>query len=441
MHAGNGVHNALDQSLVTCTIPSPLPLTNVSTKGIECSLDHLSSVLAIKTTSSTIANIHFLAHVGQSFNFKISLEDRLPPLRSSNRTLRILAPSNGRYATLCCACVHMHDDAHNFGYLAHPAVVDNCFHIGAMVAAYNSKASAMSTYVPIGLSAFSVFASFESASGVYAFAEVKSNNDVLSALSSYHMTQSRESMPCGFQANDLQAQAVHLGQSLNKESSKQAMNKSYTYIIQWQNCSPSKSHPPKECLLQNKLGYMWLDNFGKRVLGETTQDVMSAAMSFLKDIALIQTLLVLPLSGQHVIMMSTSNPLYENVVPSDRTVLPIHGVPSRSNFYAACLGLVKVAAAEHPEHIWGSVMADSLSCGMPTFPKNVDPFGQIISRRATIFPRMLVTLPQLGSSLMYRKIAVGKTTISGGLNGALCLPMPFELLVFVREKWARSCTS
>lgn len=418
MHVG--VHHTTDQNLETCTIPTPLALADASPMLVECSLNHLSSALEVSTSGSKFGNIHFSGYGRHGVTSLHNLKDVLPSLNHSNKTLlSINAPFDVQYATICCACVHMNDERHISGFLAHPAIVDSCFHIGAIVANYKLESSSIYAYIPVAFSAFTIFAPLLQISKVYAHADVNAGKDV--HLSSYRARQYGDTMPCGFQLMNLHARVSHFERSLGAHLTRHPMPISYT--IQWQCGGRTAPHMIKERVLPCGIGHMWLNDHGSQFFGETTYTYKSVAASFLKDIALIQSLDLLRLSRQNINMMSAASPLYVSMVPSEKPFDPSHHICNRLNICAssyrnaASLGAVKVASFEHPEHLWSAIIANPLSCESPTIPKDTDAFGQIISGRGILSPLVLAAPQRPAGTSMFCKADVGKAIISGGLNG------------------------
>ena len=386
---------------------------------VECSSNHLSSALEISTGGLKLGNIHFLGYTRHGVTSQYNRKDVLPSLNHSTKTLlSINANFDVQYAAISCACVHMNSEVHISGFLAHPAIVDSCFHIGAIVASYNFKTSPRSAYIPVAFSAFTVFAPLQPISKVYAHAEINAGKDVL--LSSYRMRQYGDTTPSGFQLIDLHARASQFEQSLDAHLTRHSMPMSYT--IQWQCGVRVAPHIGKERVLPFGTGHIWLNDHG-RFFGTTTYTYKSVASSFLKDIALIQSLDLLRLSRQTINMLSAASPLHDSVIPSGRPSEPSHHLYNKLNSCAssyrnaAALGAIKVASFEHPEHVWGAIIANSLTYDSPMIPKDTDAFGQVISGRGIFLPLVLVASQQLARTSMFCKAAVGKAIISGGLNG------------------------
>ena len=422
MHAGNGVHHALDQNVQTCSLPKPLSSAATSSKHVECSINHVNSEMEISSGSAKYSNIHFTGFVrhGVKLPYNLTKRRRMPSRDSTRTLLSILAPFNVQYATTCCASVHMHSGTHISGYLAHPAIVDSSFHIGAVAATQNIGTFPASTYIPVALDAFNVYAPLQPAYGVFSHAEINANKHIRSALSSYHMRQYGDTVPCGFQLINLHARTVQLQQSLGKYVARQPMPVSYTYAIEWQYSNLSLSYILKRPFLSSDVGHIWQDNQGNRIFGKTTYNIGSATASLLGDIALIQSAVTLGISRQHINLMNPASPRHDSIVPSDRLFLPLHNLHCRSSSAiskAASLGAIKVAALEHPEHVWGAVMASRFNNELPVVPKGVDAFGQIIFGRAIQKPLLLVTSQQPEGTLVEYKVVGGKAIISGGLNG------------------------
>lgn len=422
MHAGHGVHRALNQSLELCTIPIPLALNAASQKLAKCSINHASSVLEVSSGGPMSLNIHFSCYVrhGVTSSSSIAIEARSP--RHSKKTvLRLLAPFSVHFTTICCASVHMHIDAHISGFLAHPAIVDSCLHIGALVATHNALSSSSSVYIPVAFKAFVVFGPLQLAPSLHAHAKMDANNRTRSALSSYFMRQDENITPCGFQLSDLHAHQLHPERPLGQQSASQFMPIDYTYTIQWQLISPLRPSLEKE-RLRHGSRHSWLDNHGNPVFGKTTYEYQSVAASFLMNIALIQSLIALAFSEKKIYMMSDASPLHSTILPLER-LQPLHHLHNESNAHvvrysnAASLGIVKVAASEHPEHVWGALLASPLGCEWPTISKDVDAFGQSTFGKGILSPRMLVASHRPAKALTHCNASAGKAIISGGLNG------------------------
>ena len=397
------MHHAMNQSLELCTIPFALALNAASQKFVKCSLNHANSVLEVSSGWSMSQKAHFSCYVRQGVTSPISVANEVRSTRLFDKTvLRLLAPFDVHSTTICCAGVHMHTDARISGFLAHPAIVDSCLHIGALAATYKAESSSSSLYIPIAFEAYLVFAPLRLAPSVHAHAKIDANKHTRSALSSYFMRQDANIMPRGFQLTDLHAQQLHLERPLGKQSASPIMP---AYTIQWQYSSPSRPNLKKK-RLQCGTTRSWLDNHGNPILGKTTYKCLSIAASYLMDVALIQSLVALKLLEQKIPMMSDASPL-------------CNGVNTHAVHYsnAAALGVVKVAASEHPEHVWGALMASPLDCDWPTVSKDVDAFGQTIFGKGMLLPRMLVTAQRPAKALMCCNASAGKAMISGGLNG------------------------
>lgn len=234
MHAGHGVHHALYQSLELCTIPIPLALNAASQKFANCSLNLITSVLEVSSGGSMSPSIHFSCYVRHAVTPPCSIAHQPWSTRHSDTTiLRLLAPFDVHYTTICCANVHMHRDAHISGFLAHPAIVDSCLHIGALAATYKAESSSSTLYIPVAFKAFIVFGPLRPAPSVHAHAKIDASDHIRSALSSYFMRQDGNIPPCGFQLGDLQAQQLHPERPVGKQpaSRDQTMPVDYTYTM------------------------------------------------------------------------------------------------------------------------------------------------------------------------------------------------------------------
>ena len=423
MHVGNGVHHALDQHLQMCSLPKPLSILATASKRVECFIDHVSSDIKVSSGSAPYSYIHLSGNVRRGVELPYNLTKRIRMLSqySPSTLLSILAPSYVHHAAICCASVHVHSDMHISGYLAHPAIVDSSLHIGAVVATQNIGSFLASTYIPIALDAFNVYGPVQPAHRMNAHAEVNAGKHLLSAVSSYHVRQIGDTTPCGFQLMDLHARAVQLQQSLGKYVARPSMLVNYTYAIQWQCSSSTSSYILKKSFLPSDLRHIWLDKQGNRIFGKTTYSARSATASLLSDIALIQSVITLAGPTQHINLMGPASPHHNNIVPLERPSLSFHNLSCRGDnstiSTSACLGAMKVTASEHPNNVWGSVMASHYNNELPKVPKGVDAFGQIISGRATQEPLLLVTLQQPERIATECKEVGGKIIISGGLNG------------------------
>ena len=375
-------------------------------------------------------SIHFSCYVRHAVTPPCSIAHEPWSTRHSDTTiLRLLAPFDVHYTTICCANVHMHRDAHISGFLAHPAIVDSCLHIGALAATYKAESSSSTLYIPVAFKAFIVFGPLRPAPSVHAHAKIDASDHIRSALSSYFMRQDGNIPPCGFQLGDLQAQQLHPERPVGKQpaSRDQTMPVDYTYTIQWQFNSPLRSSSMKESL-QRRATHSWLDIHGNPIVGKATHKHLPITASFLMDVALIQSLVALALSEQKIYMMSDASPLHNSIMPFERPQ-PLHHLHYGSNAHflrhsnAASLGIVKVAASEHPEHVWGAVMASPLDCEWPTISKDTDAFGQASSGKGILSPRLLVTSHRQADALTFCNASAGKAIISGGLNGVL----PFHI--------------
>jgi len=414
LFAGNKVHQHIDQALHSCTIPNAMAISINVPNHVQCILNPFDSMLTVFTGSLDSRNVHFSAHIAYICRVLGTADDSHRLLSHPHAAVSTNKYLQSRHATHCFADVHVCGKAFNSGYLAHPTIVDNCLHMGAIMAAKKGGSSTQA-YIPTAIDGFMVIAPHQQAARAHAYAEVNGAESKPFALSSYRMQQEAGIEPSGFQLVDLHAQAARFTRSFSNHKDGHKEPSSLTYTIQWQHHAPTHVRMPRKKSLKHQIRHTWLDEQFEKLFGETTKLSKSLAASSLADIALIQSMLNLSLPRHSINLISIRDPLSNSIMPMDSPSLMFHQNQYRGNGNAVAHTIARVAASEYPEHVWSALMASPLSIELPMVPDNIDAFGVNISGRAIQFPRVLPAREKLPS--LYGEILPKRVIISGGLNG------------------------
>ena len=290
--AGNGVSTP-NQTITTCTIPTPMFLAIKAPQLVQCTLSN--RIMEVTTSGLQTRNLHMRASVSSYTSPRP--KDQFSSYKPSKSSIssNLARPRMAIPTTISTASLHLSKDAHISGFLAHPAIVDSCFHMGATMAADGDEKQSIKTHVPVALDAFNVFAPLKPASHACACAEISAYLTAAPALSTYKMLQKGDQTSYGFELVNLHARAVQLGKAHNEPSVSFSKPTELTYKIEWQYSDVDNQSSTRRRMKNTKL-HVWLDITSGRPLMMRARIASSAAASCLMDIAIIREVLKQPTS-------------------------------------------------------------------------------------------------------------------------------------------------
>ena len=394
------MHQSGTQALVGSTIPAPLLLSMATAVRVHCSVS-LSDGSTEVTSGATAARttVHLRNTAVQFFSGHPAAAPGEHALNKPSHLATIMcskSPSANKTHVGSSATLAVDQAKHGSGYLAHPALVDGCLHMGADLAdALQRTGGPSQAWVPVAIGAFCPLQDLAAAQDAWAGAEVTVRLPDGSATSSYRLRGG-----CAAQGllhlGDLQAKPARLAPIPATASAAPQL----LYTVQWQSSAPLDG---MHAVMARRRGIT------KRVRPSLRSAAAagSAAASCLGDITNIQRVMAGP--GSADFELTTQGVLASDMTRSGRSVPElVKG--------AAAWGLVRVAASERPDMKWAAI--DHAPFATPTRKPVMgqDAFGTILDAGLAAVPRILgedEQAAQVEESLGL----TGRIVITGGLGG------------------------
>lgn len=404
-HTGSGVHSSLGQALLQCSIPAPLLMEQSSKTFVFCDVSLTSAAFSIRSGGSASASSHLKGRFSSIQSpFKTPLT--LPPSHNPHTVRTLLGPSTLRITPLVTGSAQITVDSrvHTSGHLNHPAVVDNCLHIGASLASLGAPVGETPpARVPVSLGAYCAFEELSGASG-WANACIEGVTPDGSALSSYRFV----ALPSAAAFEMSQLQAKTIGAAPAASAAKTAA--SGLYGISWQADAAAAAPAGSRYISPAAaIGPEWAFD-GRRLM--LSRGSMSSGPLCLASLQALQ-------SAIRVSAASVSGTT-RGVIPTGAPGRGAYGIKedTAATGAAAVWGLVRVAAAENPKMRCTSVDVPPEAPFTP-LATGSDGFGCRVVSGVGLSPKLVEDSAgqhSTGSGADLRGLA-GRVVISGGLGG------------------------
>ena len=399
------MHQSGTHALVSSTIPAPLLLSLAAAVHVQCSASLSDGSLEVTSAAGPAAraSVHLRTSAVQFYS-KLPTAAFSPVQHSSLAALlaRSLPAAKQQQHIGSSATLAANPAVHGSGYVAHPALVDGCLHMGARLAdALQHSRAVVQAWVPVAIGAFCPMRELATADGAWAGAEITGRLQDGSALSSYRLSGGC-SGPALLDLADLQAKPARMAPVLPAGKTTAEKKPKMLYKVQWQCSEPLAGMQPRGVQGIRKALRSSASLRRVRAAG-------SAAASCLRDVTNVQGAMTQP--------------------PAAGFFLGTRGVQSQGiaglgtrNLNtlaegAAAWGLIRVAASERPDIKWAATdLAGSEKIGQQG-REGGDAFGTILDAGLAATPRVLAeeedTSPAHGDLLG----VTGRIVITGGLGG------------------------
>lgn len=400
------MHQTGSQALVGSTIPSPLLLSLAAAVHVQCSVSLSDGSLEITSAASVArASVH-LRTAAVRFN-----SDH-PTATSSNyghikQSLLAASVSSSLKAVEqqhigSCATLAVNPAAHGSGYVAHPALVDGCLHMGARLAdaLQQSLPAVPQAWVPVAIGAFCPERELVPTDGAWAGAEIIGRLQGGSALSSYRLSGGC-SGPALLDLADLQAKPARAAAALPAGTAAAEAEPQMLYKVQWQSSEPLVSLQPGS----------------RRGIRKTLRSLRrgrtdgSAAASCLRDVTNVQR--AMAQTGGTGFDLSMRGVQSQDIARSGGNLASLAKG-------AAAWGLIRVAASERPDITWAAT--DIGATAKRSQQVRGDAFGTILDAGLAAVPRILAEEEEDATRVHGEAFGVsGRIVITGGLGGRTLL--------------------
>lgn len=419
------MQHAGKQALLGSTIPAPLMLYLAASVPVQCVADLASGSLEVFSAATAAAgarqSVHLRTAAVQVSTRQFAPQGKGNPVTPVAAVLAGSLPTAKQQHVAATASLAVKAAVHGSGYLAHPALMDSCLHMGARLADALQQESALQSqaWVPVAIGAFCPSDALASTAAAWAGAQITGKLPDGSATSSYCLMGGSSGRAL-LELAELQAKPAR--RALEAQANKAAAPR-LLYSIQWQTSEPLAglmAQQARRTRASQSIRKSLKQSRRSRAAG-------AAAASCLEDITNVQRAMTAH-SEADVFSLGTRGVQSQDIAGSvSRRV----GVPEG----AAAWGLVRVAASEQPEMRWAA--ADAVSA-LPTRQAAVpghDAFGTVLDAGRAAVPRILGEDREAAATLTGTYTGSnGRVIITGGLGGNHCAQSQnvtlFQLLSF-----------
>ncbi len=399
------MHQSGTHALVSSTIPAPLLLSLAAAVHVQCSASLSDGSLEVTSAGGPAARASVHLRTSAVLFYSKLPTVALPPVQHSSLAALLassLPAAKQQQHIGSSATLAPNPAVHGSGYVAHPALVDGCLHMGARLAdALQHSRAVPQAWVPVAIGAFCPMRELATADGAWGGAEITGRLQDGSALSSYRLSGGC-SAPALLDLADLQAKPARMAPVLPTKTAAAEHEPRMLYKVQWQ-CSEPLAGMQSRGMLGIKKALRSSASPSRRI-----SSAGSVAASCLRDVTNIQRAMTQPPAA--AFDLGTRGVQSQEIAGSGtRNLITLAEG-------AAAWGLVRVAASERPDIKWAARdLAASAKYGQQG-GEGGDAFGTILDAGLAATPRILAE--EEDTSLAAPVLAVtGRIVITGGLGG------------------------